>query len=71
LDILIDVGMGDDFYKKGQLLPENFVKAAKSSGHGETDIILRLQPDYDHSYYFISTFAEDHVEHAAKYLFLI
>ena len=24
--------------------------------------------DYDHSYFFISTFAEDHVKHAAKYL---
>lgn len=69
LDILIDVGTGDNFYNQGQLLPENFVEAAKTSGHGEKDITLRLQPDYDHSYYFISTFGEDHVEHAAKYLF--
>jgi S-formylglutathione hydrolase len=69
VDILIDVGTGDDFYKQGQLLPENFVEAAKTSDHTDKDITLRLQPDYDHSYFFISTFAEDHVEHAAKYLF--
>jgi S-formylglutathione hydrolase len=62
------VGTGDNFYKQKQLLPENFVEAAKQSGHGDKDITLRLQADYDHSYYFISTFADDHVEHAAKYL---
>jgi S-formylglutathione hydrolase len=49
------------------LLPENFVEAAK--GDPEKQITLRLQDDYDHSYFFISTFAEDHVAHAAKYLF--
>jgi len=31
-DILIDVGTGDNFYKQGQLLPENLEKAAKESG---------------------------------------
>ncbi|KAL2356980.1 Alpha/Beta hydrolase protein [Cryomyces antarcticus] len=67
LDILIDVGTGDNFYKQGQLLPENFLKAAKESGN-DNDIKLRMQPDYDHSYYFISSFAEDHIAHAAKYL---
>jgi S-formylglutathione hydrolase len=29
---------------------------------------LRMQPEYDHSYYFISTFADDHVEWAADRL---
>ncbi|KIW00104.1 S-formylglutathione hydrolase [Verruconis gallopava] len=65
LDILIDVGTGDNFYKQGQLLPENFEAAAKKAGQNVT---IRYQPDYDHSYYFISSFAEDHIEHAAKYL---
>jgi S-formylglutathione hydrolase len=69
VDILIDVGTADNFYKQKQLLPENFVEAAKLSEHTDKDIKLRMQPDYDHSYYFIATFAEDHVEHAAKYLF--
>lgn len=60
-------GTGDNFYKQKQLLPENFIAAAKEVGL-EKGIELRMQPEYDHSYFFISTFAEDHVNHAAKYL---
>lgn len=60
-------GTGDNFYKQKQLLPENFIKAAKEAGV-DKGIELRMQPDYDHSYFFISTFAEDHVNYAAKYL---
>jgi S-formylglutathione hydrolase len=32
LKMLIDVGTGDNFYKQGQLLPENFEKAVKEAG---------------------------------------
>lgn len=64
-DILIDVGTGDNFYKQGQLLPENLEKAAKETGKG---LKVNYREGYDHSYFFISTFAGDHVEHAAKYL---
>jgi S-formylglutathione hydrolase len=60
-------GTGDNFYKQGQLLPENFAAAAKEAGHKGLNI--RYQPDYDHSYYTMASFADDHVEHAAKYLF--
>lgn len=67
LDILIDVGTGDNFYKQKQLLPENFEAAAKEIG-AEKGVKVRYQPDYDHSYFFISTFGEDHVAHAAKHL---
>ncbi|KAL6239470.1 hypothetical protein BDW75DRAFT_198285 [Aspergillus navahoensis] len=67
VDILIDVGTGDNFYKQGQLLPENLEKAAKEAG--VSGIKVRYQPDYDHSYYTMATFADEHVEHAAKYLF--
>ncbi|KAI1212895.1 putative esterase [Annulohypoxylon truncatum] len=67
LKALVDVGTGDNFYKAGQLLPENFEKAVKEAG--VTGLELRYQPDYDHSYFFMSTFAGDHVDHAAKYLF--
>ncbi|CEJ62124.1 Putative Esterase [Penicillium brasilianum] len=66
LDILIDVGTGDNFYKQGQLLPENFQAAADAAGLKGVNI--RYQPDYDHSYYTMATFADDHIEHAAKYL---
>ncbi|KAI8951688.1 carbohydrate esterase family 1 protein [Xylaria longipes] len=67
LKALIDVGTGDNFYKQGQLLPENFEAAVKEAG--VSGVTVRYQENYDHSYYFISTFAQDHVEHAAKYLF--
>ncbi|GAB7358484.1 hypothetical protein MBLNU230_g2548t1 [Neophaeotheca triangularis] len=64
-DILIDVGTGDNFYKQGQLLPENFEKVAQDKGK---KVDVRYRDGYDHSYFFISTFAADHVDHAAKYL---
>ncbi|KAI1271134.1 family 1 carbohydrate esterase [Xylaria sp. FL0933] len=66
LKALIDVGTGDNFYKQGQLLPENFEKAVKEAG--VTGVTVRYQEDYDHSYFFVSSFSQDHVEHAAKYL---
>ncbi|KAI1158914.1 carbohydrate esterase family 1 protein [Nemania serpens] len=69
LKALVDVGTADNFYKQGQLLPENFEAAAR--GNGVTGLTVRYQEGYDHSYYFISTFAKDHVEHAAKYLLLL
>lgn len=62
--ILIDQGTADSFWKEN-LVPEHFEAAAKQSG---LDVELRLQPDYDHSYFFISTFIAEHLEHHAKYL---
>ncbi|KAL8759068.1 MAG: hypothetical protein Q9199_001022 [Rusavskia elegans] len=64
LDILIDVGTSDNFYKQGQLLPENFEKAAQGKGK----VNIRWQDGYDHSYFTMATFADDHVNHAARYL---
>jgi len=61
-------GTGDNFYKEGQLLPENFAKAAKESGN-DKELNIRYQPDYDHSYYTMASFADDHINHAAKHLF--
>lgn len=66
LKCLIDVGTGDNFYKQKQLLPENFEKAVKDAGI--SGLTLRYQEDYDHSYFFMATFSDDHVAHAAKYL---
>lgn len=62
--ILIDQGTTDKFLV-GQLKPELFVEACKASG---TQLNLRMQQGYDHSYYFISTFMEDHLRHHAKLL---
>ncbi|KAK5989909.1 S-formylglutathione hydrolase [Cladobotryum mycophilum] len=69
LNCLIDVGTADNFYKQRQLLPENFVEAVKATGI--EGLNLRYQDGYDHSYFFISTFGEDHIKHAAKHLGLL
>jgi S-formylglutathione hydrolase len=57
--ILIDQGASDQFLKE-QLHPHLFEAAAKKVGYPVT---LRYQTGYDHSYYFISTFMEDHLRH--------
>ncbi len=56
-EILIDQGRSDSFYQQGQLLPEKLVEAAQTSG---AQVRLRLHDGYDHSYYFIASFLEDH-----------
>ncbi|KAI9513078.1 carbohydrate esterase family 1 protein [Russula earlei] len=66
--ILIDYGTADQFYKAGQLLPENFLDAARKAGYDEAQVRVREQKGHDHSYYFVSTFAEDHVHFHAKFL---
>jgi S-formylglutathione hydrolase len=59
--ILIDQGT-DDKWLQEQLLPEKFVAAARRSGQA---LNLRMQPGYDHGYYFIQTFIADHLRHHA------
>ena len=62
-DILVDQGDADGFLAE-QLRPELLRAAADAAG---IDLTLRLQPGYDHSYNFISTFMEDHIRwHAAR-----
>ncbi|KAG8928206.1 hypothetical protein FRC02_007235 [Tulasnella sp. 418] len=68
LHLLVDYGDADNFYKQGQLLPENFAAAARDAGFDETLVNVRCQPGYDHSYYFISTFASEHIRYHAKFL---
>lgn len=59
--ILIDQGMADKFLND-QLRPELFEMACKHAGQALT---LRRHEGYDHSYYFIQTFVEDHLKHHA------
>ena len=59
--ILIDQGT-DDKWLGEELLPEKFVAAAARSGQA---LNLRMQPGYDHGYYFIQTFIADHLRHHA------
>lgn len=62
--ILIDQGAEDGFLEE-QLLPQVFVEACENAGQA---VKLRMQPGYDHSYYFIQTFMEDHLRHHAATL---
>lgn len=62
-DILIDVGTSDAFFAAGQLLPEDLKKVCDACGQ---KLSLRFQDEFDHSYYFVSSFIADHVRfHAA------
>jgi S-formylglutathione hydrolase len=62
--ILVDQGTEDEFLDE-QLYPHVFEEACEASGQKLT---LRRQEGYDHSYYFISTFMEDHILHHARAL---
>ena len=62
--ILIDQGLDDQFLDE-QLQPERFEAAARAAGQTLT---VRRHPGYDHSYYFIATFIEDHLRHHAEAL---
>ncbi|MCJ8169718.1 S-formylglutathione hydrolase [Pseudomonas sp. A3.4] len=61
LPMLVDQGDCDDFLAR-QLMPAALQAAADAAGHPLT---LRMQPGYDHSYYFIASFIDDHLRHHA------
>ena len=63
-EILVDQGDADNFLTE-QLRPELLAKACADAS---ISLTLRMQPGYDHSYYFISTFMPDHVDWHAKRL---
>lgn len=62
--LLVDQGDADQFLSD-QLKPELLERACRDAG---IDLQLRMQPGYDHSYYFISTFLPDHVAWHARRL---
>ena len=64
LPLLVDQGDADEFLAE-HLKPELLQAACDKAGHPLT---LRMQPGYDHSYYFIASFMGDHVTHHAKAL---
>lgn len=62
--ILIDTGASDQFIDL--LKPETLAQAANARRQQST---FRLQPGYDHSYFFVSTFMEDHIAFHAEALY--
>jgi S-formylglutathione hydrolase len=64
LPLLVDQGTEDPFLDT-QLRPGALVEAAEAAGYPLT---LRLQKGYDHSYFFIASFIDDHLRHHAAAL---
>lgn len=62
--ILVDQGLDDKFLAP-QLQPERFEAACAEAGQ---DLVLRRHAGYDHGYYFIASFIEDHLRHHAARL---
>ena len=64
LPILIDQGAADPFLDE-QLKPELLRTAARAARY---PIQLRIQPGYDHSYFFVSSFIGEHLAFHAEHL---
>lgn len=62
--IFIDQGLNDEFYET-HLLTDNIVEQGKES---KQDITLKYREGYDHSYFYISTFIQEHIEFHLKAL---
>ena len=63
-ELLVDVGESDPFIEK-ELRPELLERACAAAG---IPLTLRIQPGYDHSYFFISTFMAEHLRWHAERL---
>eukprot|EP00696_Hemimastix_kukwesjijk_P004505 gnl/Hemi2/1556_TR557_c0_g1_i1.p1 gnl/Hemi2/1556_TR557_c0_g1~~gnl/Hemi2/1556_TR557_c0_g1_i1.p1 ORF type:complete len:296 (-),score=24.24 gnl/Hemi2/1556_TR557_c0_g1_i1:67-954(-) len=75
LKILIDQGIGDKFLSGAvnQLLPQDFCHAAAQAGRQEDgeprlQVAFQSHPNYDHSFFFITTFIEAHIRYHAQFL---
>jgi S-formylglutathione hydrolase len=64
-ELFVDQGEADNF-KNEQLKPEQLQAVCAEVDH---PLIYRSHAGYDHSYFFIATFIEDHLRYHAKHLF--
>ena len=62
--LLVDQGLADQFLE-AQLHPHLLEEACRQSG---LRLTLRRHEGYDHGYYFIASFVEDHLRHHARQL---
>merc|ERR1711939_165163 len=67
LHILCDQGSADNFLigDVNQLQPLAFIQAAQDA---KVPVTFRMQAGYDHSYYFMASFIDEHIEHHATFL---
>ena len=59
MPLLVDQGADDEFLEN-QLMPAKLESVCAEYKH---DLVLRYQPGYDHSFYFIASFIDDHLRH--------
>ena len=64
LPVLVDQGDADDFLEE-QLKTERLIEVSRSANYPMT---VRMQPGYDHSYYFIASFIGEHLAFHATHL---
>jgi S-formylglutathione hydrolase len=64
IPLMVDQGDADEWLVE-QLKPELLRQACEEADHTLT---LRMQPGYDHGYFFVSTFIGEHLEYHAKAL---
>lgn len=62
--LLVDQGAADDFLE-AQLQTHRLAEACSAAG---IEAAIRMQPGYDHSYFFISTFMDEHIAWHAEHL---
>jgi S-formylglutathione hydrolase len=67
VDVLVDQGTEDKFLKDGQLRTDALKECAKLPNNAS--VVVRMQHGYDHSYWFISTFIDSHLEFHAERLY--
>lgn len=63
--LLVDQGTADRFLAEGQLRPEALEAACNETG---VRLTLRMRPGYDHSYFFVASFIEEHLRFHADRL---
>ena len=63
--LLVDQGSDDEFLESGQLQTSRLGEVCKERNY---DIRLRMQEGYDHSYYFVASFLEEHLRFHQRYL---
>ncbi len=64
IPLFIDQGTNDEFLEE-YLQPQRLESVCKEFNH---PLILRMQSGYDHSYFFIATFIEDHLKYHSNHL---
>ncbi|CAO3599583.1 unnamed protein product [Absidia cylindrospora] len=66
INALVDVGTSDNFLER-ELKIDTLIQTVESLGRAQ-DWTIRYQDGYDHSYFFISSFIADHIQHHVQYL---